>query len=63
MKTECDSCQGRRSGWVRLGDVSILDFDDTNIIKGGVNIVIKSLKDNDINLTIIEEVIKEGVTT
>ena len=42
--------------------VSILDFDDTNVIKGGVNIIIKSLKENDINLTILEEVIKEGIT-
>ncbi len=42
--------------------VSILDFDDTNVFKGGVNIIIKSLKENDINLTILEEVIKEGIT-
>ena len=48
--------------------ISILDFDDRNVFTGGINIILNSHmnneddKDNDINLTVMEHIIKNGIT-
>ena len=42
--------------------VDTLDFNDACTIPGGVNIIIKSLKDVNVNLTSLEYVVKHGIT-
>ena len=42
--------------------VDTLDFNDTFTIPGGLNIVIKSLKDINVNLTSLEYIVKHGIT-
>lgn len=42
--------------------VDCLDFDDIHSIPGGVNIVIKSLSHINVNLTIVENIVKKGIT-
>lgn len=42
--------------------VDTIDFDDTCTIPGGLNIVIKSLKDLNVNLTTLEYIVKRGIT-
>ena len=41
--------------------VDLLDFNDQYAIHGGIHIVIKSLKDADVNLSALEEIIKKGI--
>ena len=41
--------------------ISILDFDNSIIVPGGVNVVIKSLKKENINLTLLEHIVKNGI--
>ena len=42
--------------------VNTVDFDDTCVLPGGLNIVIKSLKDLNVNLTTLEYIVKNGIT-
>lgn len=42
--------------------VDTLDFDDSFSVPGGVNILIKSLSDIDVNLTTLEHIVKKGIT-
>lgn len=42
--------------------VDTIDFDDVCTIAGGMNIVIKSLKDVNVNLTTLEYIVKNGIT-
>lgn len=42
--------------------INMMDFDNSIMILGGVNIIIKSLKDTNVNLTILEDIIKKGIT-
>lgn len=42
--------------------VDTIDFDDTCVLPGGLNIVIKSLKDMNVNLTTLEYIVKNGIT-
>ena len=41
--------------------VDTIDFDDTCVLPGGLNIVIKSLKDMNVNLTTLEYIVKNGI--
>lgn len=41
--------------------ISILDFDNSITVPGGVNVVIKSLKKENINLTLLEHIVKNGI--
>ena len=53
----------RRTGQrILLHLVDALDFDDSCIVTGGVNIVIKSLESVDVNLTTLEYVVKNGIS-
>lgn len=42
--------------------VDELDFDDVSQLPGGLNIVIKSLSEMEVNLTMMEYVVNEGIT-
>ena len=47
---------------VLLHLVDTIDFNDTCSMPGGINIVVKSLNDVDINLTTLEHIVKKGIT-
>lgn len=42
--------------------VNTIDFDDKCNIPGGVNIIVDSLKETNVNLTMLEYIIKRGIT-
>ncbi|MBQ9254216.1 MAG: hypothetical protein IJ180_05515 [Bacteroidales bacterium] len=46
---------------ILLHIIDTIDFDDTCIIPGGINIIIKSLEKMDVNLNTVEYVVKQGI--